>query len=319
MKKLVFRVVAAQNKKRIDMALVDLAPDMSRRKLRSIIDLGGCYINGRRVRISSRPVLSGDRIEIVFDEAARGKRSEFSDPLAVDFMLLNDPLMVAVNKPPGLPAQATRDQALVHAAIIAQKRLAEIGEKCGELSPVHRLDKETSGVMLFAKDAKTMTALTEQFKSRSVKKEYWAICFGIPNEMEFKVSNFLSDIHAKTGRVEAVKKGGKGAETEFQLVRFDQRYKVSLIRCFPHTGRSHQIRVHLADLNLPIVGDKKYGINDKPHWLTGEMFELSTKHHFLHAHTIAFDYPDAGRRRIKLEASLPPNFAKFAKLSRIMG
>lgn len=318
MNKLKFRVQPEQNGKRIDLALVELVPELSRRKIRSIIDLGGCYVNARRVRIASRVVINGDKIEMIFDENALSKRPQFdSKALPADFILFNDEHMVAINKPPGLPSQPTRDQAVMHAGSVLKKKLEDMGQPCPNLSLVHRLDKETSGVLLFAKSDTIMDALSQQFKKRSVKKEYWAACFGIPKDMEFKVSNFLSDIDAKTGKVVSVKKGGKAAETEFELVRFNLHYNVSMIRCLPFTGRSHQIRVHLADKNLPIVGDKKYGGRDKPKQLSGPLFELTMAHHFLHAHALEFDHPVDEARRIKLTASLPPNFEKFAKGAEI--
>jgi len=297
-----------QHNQRIDMALVACGLDLSRRKIRRILDLGGVYINGKRVRIASRLVQSGDQIELVYHESNLRPDSKIApQTLDLEAILYEDDHVLAINKPPNLPTQPTKDQSIMHAKSALNALLKEQNRRMN-LELVHRLDKETSGILLFAKTKVAMSFLTDQFRQRSVKKNYLALVYGKPANKKFAVSCELSGIDGRTGKVRVVANGGKASETEFALLASSD--DLSLIACQPKTGRSHQIRVHLEHLGLPIVGDKRYG---KPGKLTSELSALSAAHHFLHAEGIEFK-PAAGQASIQLRASLPSSFREALAL-----
>lgn len=306
-----FVVQQAQHGMRLDLALVQLAADMSRRKIRNVIDVGGCYINRKRVRMASRPVNKGDRILLQFSETGLKKLANETFALTADDILYNKHEIIAVNKPPGIPAQATRDQAIHHMAIYVRDYLRANNISRKEPQPVHRLDKETSGVMLFALSTNAMDWLTEQFKSRDVRKTYLAISYGLIPQPTFEVKCFLSQIDKRTGDVTIVGSGGKASQTYFDVLAVNKALELSLIKCKPVTGRSHQIRVHLLSRGLPIVGDKRYGSGaGRSSKISAELRELAGKHHFLHAQTLEF-IPVPGGDTVKIEASLPAAMAAF--------
>lgn len=283
--------------------------ELSRRKLRAIIDAGGVYLNGKRVRIASREVVRGDKVKVEYSEEAlkQIKRQEFK--ITAKDVLFDEHGVVAIDKPPGLAAQATKDQSVLHVVPVLNAYFKEAEGQPRNLILVHRLDKETSGVLLLATDSERATYLTGQFRARDVKKVYWAICYGLPKEREFSERAFLSEIDKKSGHVRVVKAGGRSAVTHFRQLAVNAALGLSLIECRPETGRSHQIRVHLEHNGLPIVGDKRYGRQSvRP--LSGALAELASVHHFLHAQSISFKV-SADRPAERLEAALPERFARF--------
>lgn len=306
--------------KRLDVVLTESALQLSRRRCRAIIDAGGAYVNKKRVRMASRPVNVGDRIHVEYSEqglkAAKAAKLGLLGFVEADILRDQDGI-IAVNKPPGMPSQATRDQSVLHVVPCLETLFKKAGVTgAGPLVLVHRLDKETSGVLLVARGNAKATALSEQFRERSVKKVYWAICHGIPAQPEFVERSPLSEIDKKTGNVRPVRSGGRSAVTHFKLLATNQELGLCLIECRPETGRSHQIRVHLDMNGLPIVGDKRYG-GDKPRRpLPPELAELTQAHHFLHAANLSFS-PGVGQPLVKVAAAVPERFARFVALAGI--
>jgi RluA family pseudouridine synthase len=291
------------------MALVQMQPSISRRKIRAAIDAGGVYVNDKRVRISSRTVATGDRITLEYrpDTLAKIRKKEFS--FDQSSIVYEDQHLLAINKPVGLPSQATRDQSVQHVLPLLSKYLKTRDETLSDLILVHRLDKDTSGLLLIAKDAATATYLTEAFRERRIKKTYLALCHGIPKAKTFSHECHLSSIHPQTGQVRAVKSGGKWSHTEFETIGTSDALGMSIIQCHPHTGRSHQLRVHLASLGLPIIGDTKYGSQLRTLPKVEAFSDIH--HHYLHAASLRFS-PAPGAKELNL--SVPPP-AKFAAIS----
>ncbi|MEY4630765.1 MAG: hypothetical protein RIQ81_885 [Pseudomonadota bacterium] len=317
MNKLRFKVKDGFSGTRLDQFISLQGVELSKRKIKEVIDAGGVYINGKRARIASRPVNDGDLIEMQYNLETLKKIKQREHELEDKDVLFHEGDVIAVNKPPGLPTQATRDQALVHLEAAVKKYLARKpgspnAQKQAAIHLVHRLDKETSGVVLLASSTAATTFLTEQFRQRTVKKEYLAICSGIPDQKKFVVECFLSPIDRKTGNVSVVRSGGKPSRTSFEVLKTNPALKLSLIRCLPETGRSHQIRVHLAHAGFPIIGDKRY-LRGKIK-LPVALEALAAEHHFLHALRLTFA-PAAGAREVTVEASLPPNFTGFLENS----
>ena len=279
----------------IDKALVRAFPDLSRRAIRRYLDIGGVYLNRKRVRVASRLAYAGDTLEIVAASIA-AKQTTFTG--RVETLYTSDEIVV-VNKPPHLPTQATRTQLVSHLAAL-------VSEQQGiQVRVVHRLDKETSGAVLFAKTTRAARALAAQFQQQQIGKEYFALVHGIPSWPKREQSSYLSQIAKNLGMVQTCEKNSRQARlarTTFIVLATCERHKVSLLKCLPHTGRSHQIRAQLQQLSLPVLGDKKYG-NAFPCTET-----QTTGRHMLHAHKLFFK--DTSAQRIEVVAPLPADFVE---------
>lgn len=315
MKTLNFSVTFDTDGKRLDVFLSEAGLNLSKRKIKSIIDVGGVYINQKRVRIASHILRRGDKVRIQYSDETLRLRSQKPEALRDEDILYDRDGVIAINKPPGLPSQATMDQAVVHVIPLLESYLKSRGDDRGPLVLVHRLDKETTGVILVAVGAERATWLTEQFRERRVKKTYFAICHGLSKRDSFTETAPLTEIDRKTGNVRAVHVGGRSAVTHFKVLSYNPSLKLSLMECRPETGRSHQIRVHLDINGLPIVGDKRYG-GKQVRPLPQDLMTLSSEHHFLHARALEF-VPAPGREVVRIEAPFPKNFASFAGKSSL--
>ena len=307
-----FIVPTSQSEIRIDQFLATVMPDISRRKIRQILDVGGCYVNNKRMHIASRQVRSGDKIRVEFSLEGLKKVRQKTFVLKDADVLYDSQSLIAINKPPGLPSQATRDQDVMHAETCLRAWLSGKGRSKEKLILLHRLDKDTSGVLLFATSPEVSTWVTDQFRAKKVKKTYWALCKGLAKSRKFSVECYLSEIDKKTGKVSVVRSGGKASRTDFSERLRHEQLKISWMECYPETGRSHQIRVHLEISAIPLLGDKKYG-RDLKQDLSKEILEVAASHHMLHARTIEFT-PAPGVPLVKITADPPPEFIKLIDL-----
>jgi 23S rRNA pseudouridine1911/1915/1917 synthase len=296
---------------RLDNALVKCGVPLSKRKIRAAIEVGGVYVNGRRQRMAGKLVSAGDKLEVEYFEDQLRQASHQAKTLGIDegrVLHLDDEIIV-INKPPGMPAQATRSQALFHVEAAVKNYLKQIQAPKQKVVLVHRLDKETSGVMVVARTTAAATKWTDAFRERKVKKVYAALSLGRSAETEFTEQRKLSEIN-KFGRVE-ISEDGKEAFTRFVQKPLKTILPVSQWQCFPTTGRTHQIRVHLAACGLPILGDKLYSpqnANDsRLRALPEAVTALLTQHHFLHAEALAF----AGQT---FSAPFPPLWAEMLRI-----
>ena len=298
---------------RLDVFLHQAGLELSKRKIKQVIDVGGVYVNQKRVRVASHILRRGDLVRMQFSDEALRKIKADPPVLKEEDILLDRDDVIAIHKPAGLPSQATMDQSVLHVVPSLEAYLRGRGDGRGPLVLVHRLDKETTGVLLVAIGNVRATWLTEQFRERQVHKTYYAICHGVPRRDSFTESTPLSEIDRKTGNVRAVRAGGRSAVTHFKVLAVNPTLKICLVECHPETGRSHQIRVHLDINGLPIVGDKRYG-GQKPRDLPAELTNLASVHHFLHAG--ALEFVAAPSQKIsRVEAPFPERFAAFLKLA----
>ena len=310
MKTYLYKVESPDSGKRLDIYLLEKIGEISRRKIRSIIDVGGVYVNKKRVRVASRAVTVGDAVRVEYNEVALKKVKTESFEFRDDDLLFNSYDTFALNKPPGLPSQATKDQSIMHVVPLLEKYLKSKQGRHKQLILVHRLDKETSGLILVAEGSKQATWLTDQFRERKVKKTYLAVCHGIPKWTAMTEKSALSEIDKKSGQVRAVRSGGRSALTHFRVAAVNENLKISLIECSPETGRSHQIRVHLEINGHPILGDKRYGSQSQKSELPEHLLAMTGYHHFLHAAKLEF-LPEAGMKPIHLSASPPERMQLF--------
>lgn len=296
----------------IDKAILAYYHELSRKKLRRILDMGGIKLNGRRVQRGSLPVEANDQVSLLYSEQDLANCSQKSFSLNSQDILFENKEILAINKAPLLASQASRSIASPHVEPVVQAFYAQKGLTYKHFL-CHRLDKETSGILLLARSEPATDFIMQQFKDKSVKKTYLALCYGIPKKRQWTISKHLSPIHKKTGLVQIVRSGGKPSLTRFNLLEAFPSYGLSLIECFPETGRSHQIRVHLEASGFPIIGDKKYGLGQQKS-LPAKLASIALAHHFLHAAKLTVKGLDG--RSIKLSAPLPPNFERFLSILR---
>ncbi len=285
--------VKEDSKKRID-AFVAENTEFSRVAVQRLIEEQKILVNGKPTK-SSYKVQSGDEIQIEKVEAKEISLEAQDIPLDV---LYEDNDIIVINKPKGMvvhPANGNPDGTLVNAVMaICKDSLSGIG---GEIRPgiVHRLDKDTSGVIIVAKNDKAHINLSEQIKNHEVEKTYIALVRGNIPENEATI-NMPIGRSTKDRKKMAVTKSGKNAVTHFRVLKRHNNY--TLLEVKIETGRTHQIRVHLAEIGFPIIGDSVYS-NGKNEWgIEGQC---------LHAKSIRFKHPISNKDMF-IEAPLPSYF-----------
>jgi len=238
-----------QGGRRLDETLSALFEAISKTEARRIIDRGGCAVNSSMVRVASRQIKAGDLLEIGVMEAGRF-RELLLPPEAI---LYEDDELVAVNKPAGINTQRTPYQLKG----TLEYWIAEYFRQQGNGEParvIHRLDRGTSGAMLFPKHKRAAAWLSARFHDNLVAKYYWALVAGRPNQEAWEVDGPIGKVaSARYG----IMSGGRPALTSFRVLASTDGF--ALIEARPMTGRTHQIRVHLEASGLPIVGDATYG------------------------------------------------------------
>jgi len=290
------------DKARADRIVADALPEFSRTRLQEIFDAQQVFVDGvdqpinRKYKLSSGDVLRLPRPE--------DKTITVTPVAGVIDVLYEDADILVINKAAGVvthPGSGTGDDTLVHYLLHhTGGKLATAG---GQERPgvVHRLDKETSGAMVFAKTDAAYGVLSAAFAERTVDKEYLALAAGVP---ELDAGTILEPIgrHAVMRHKMQIRQDGRPAHTDWQV---EQRFAkpATLFRCHIHTGRTHQVRVHLSSLGHPILGDFTYGYKKNLHNL-GDMPRV-----LLHAHKLAFAHPTSGTA-LAFEAPLPEDFVK---------
>lgn len=280
---------------RLDKALVAWLPEQSRSRLQTLIRDGFVRVNGSIVQKSGFALQLNDSVFIELPPVAATEILPEEIPLTILFE--NSDLLV-INKPAGMvvhPAAGHSTGTLVHAVLGHDPHLNGIG---GEHRPgiVHRLDKDTSGIILVAKNDRAHRWLQDQFKQRLVKKVYLALVDGHPPTPQGRVEAPIARDPAHRKKMAVVSPGrGRDAVTEYRVIEHFADH--DLIEASPLTGRTHQIRLHLAFLGCPIAGDTVYG---------RRKVTVPLERHFLHAAQIKVRLPDEREMRT-FEAPLPPD------------
>ena len=242
-------VTAEQGGRRLDEALAAMFEALSKSEARRIIDRGGCAVNSSMVRVASRQVRVGDVVEIGVMEQGRFRELLLSP----ESVLYEDGELIAVNKPAGVNTQRTPYQLKG----TLEYWVSEYFRQQGSSEPsrvIHRLDRGTSGVMLFPKHKRAAAWLSARFHDNLIEKRYWALVSGQPMQADWTIDGAIGKVGtARYGIME----GGRSAVTSFRVLASSEQY--SLVEARPLTGRTHQIRVHLQASGLPIVGDTTYG------------------------------------------------------------
>jgi 23S rRNA pseudouridine1911/1915/1917 synthase len=289
-----FVVSKEDAKLRLDRFLVKQLPEYSRSRVQQLIRAGFIRLNGATTR-PRQPVRSGDEIELT--EPPLEKIETQPEPIPLEVLFEDDDLIV-INKPAGLvvhPGAGHQQHTLVNALLSHCTTLSGIG---GKERPgiIHRLDKETSGCLVVAKNDATHRDLSRQFAERTVEKIYLALVAGKLRKQAGAIEEKIRRHPVHRQRMTVTSLRGRVAKTEYRVLRSGNQ--ASLIECRLHSGRTHQIRVHLHHIGHPVLGDKVYAAH----------LAKDFPRQMLHAWKIGFRHPRSGEWR-HFEAPLPGDFA----------
>ncbi len=294
---------------RIDHALSQLLPrltgsELSKGKIRKLIIAGAVYLNSGRIRIASKAVRAGAKIDVFIDAEKLGQPlSSKIFKLTAEDIVYEDEWIIGVRKVAGLPTQPTLDEARANLFAILKNFFKERDGGDPYVGLHHRLDRDTSGVMLFTKAKEANSEVGKLFQDHLAQKTYLAIVAKGKDEIpeNWTVDNFLARDKAKNGKMRSVRSGGDRAVTHFRKLEETSRF--ALIEAKPQTGRMHQIRVHLSEAGCPIIGDPAYG---------GSMSYTGIDRIprvMLHAASLTFPHPIT-KLETTFNASLPTDFLK---------
>jgi 23S rRNA pseudouridine1911/1915/1917 synthase len=284
----------------LDQYLAENADNFSRTLAKRLIHLGGVHLSGRRIRRCSQTVSTGDSIEVFVDNQPLEPMK-----LAEEHILYRDQDLIVLDKPTGMVTQPapSRYQGTVYAELQNLLRSPVNKDHRPSIGMMQRLDRDTSGVMVFSIHQRAHKKMTEAFRGRDIDKVYWALISGVPQEEEGKFCSLLAK-RRSTNLVVSVARGGKPAETRYRLLQtMDQ---VSLVEVQLITGRSHQIRAHFSEAGLPLLGDTAYGGPQ----MVGD---LKIPRQMLHSKELSFCHPVTGKQMI-FTAPLPHDFSTLLQL-----
>jgi 23S rRNA pseudouridine1911/1915/1917 synthase len=284
----------------LDVFLARRVDGLSRSHARRLIDEGLVTVDGRPER-PSHHLASGTRVVATLPPAEDATPVAESIPLTI---IYQDEDVIVVDKPAGLtvhPAPGHPSGTLVNALLAIAPELAEVREKVRP-GIVHRLDKDTSGLLVVARSERARASLIHQLKQREVHKTYLALVQGVPEPAQGTIEAPIGR-HPRNRKKMAVVAGGRQAETKYRVREVLDGF--ALLEVEPVTGRTHQVRVHLAAIGHPVVGDSVYG---KRSPLVGRQF--------LHAWRLAFELPSSGRL-VEFESPLPVDLRQALESLRV--
>lgn len=293
-----FLVLETDANKRLDIFLLEKFPDRTRSFLKNLIEKEKVFVNDKLVK-SGYKLKQNDSISVILPEP------ELVDIVAENIpidIVYEDEYLAVINKPQNMvvhPAGSLKSGTLVNALMYHMKSLSSIN---GEVRPgiVHRLDKDTSGLIVIAKDDKTHLSLQKQIQEKTCHRIYRAVAYGKFNQEEGTIETCLARGRSQHEKIFVIPFGqGRIAITNYKVLDYNKGF--SYVEYELKTGRTHQIRVHSSHLNHPIVGDKLYGKK-------GEKFNLAGQ--LLHAYKLVFVHPVTGEN-MEFCAELPDYFQKF--------
>ena len=301
---------------RLDKFLVRLTPEMSRARLQQLIKQGCVFCNGAEVTDVAGKIHTGEIYKITVPEPENAVPEPENIPLEVVY---EDNDLLVVNKPAGMtvhPAPGAYHGTLVNALLYhCQGKLSGIG---GVKRPgiVHRIDKDTSGLLVVAKNDVAHRDLTKQFTVHSIERTYWTFVYGVPNPLSGTIEGNIGRSPYDRKKMALVKKGGKSAITHYKALKTCGK-TAALIQCNLETGRTHQIRVHLSSIGCNLIGDQLY-VKAKKTALSGVTPEIKEfintfPRQALHAKTLGFSHPIT-KKWLQFTSDLPEDLQKLAEV-----
>jgi 23S rRNA pseudouridine1911/1915/1917 synthase len=297
---------------RLDVFLREHFPAVSRGTLQKLIDTGDVLVNGKQVKPTHTPKL-GDVVTVSWPEPK--KLDLAAEPIPLD-VLYEDADLVVLNKAPGMvvhPGAGNYEHTLVNALLHhCQGQLSGIA---GFARPgiVHRLDKDTSGCLVIAKNDTAHLGLSDQFRNRTVEKIYHAVLCGEIPQASGEIRAAIARHKSQRKNMTVTEPGrGRDARTEFRIV--ERLRHATLVQVVLHTGRTHQIRVHFQHLGFPLAGDKVYG--GKQNVRLKQLANFAAGRQMLHSYSLSFTHPRAGKR-ISCTAPWPDDFKGAVKALRL--
>ena len=286
---------------RLDTFLAGRFPDFTRSRLKNLIDDGHATVNGKAAKAGQK-LIAGDTVALDVPELMPVEARPEEIPLNIVY---EDGSLLVVNKPRGLvvhPAAGNERGTLVNALL---NHCTDLSGIAGELKPgiVHRLDKDTTGLLVVAKNDRAHLSLSKQIGEKSAKRIYLALVEGNITEDQGRVDAPLGRSQNDRKKIAVVEDGRQAATQYYVLERFGD---LTLVECHLETGRTHQIRVHMKHIGHPVVGDPVYGIRKQRYRLDGQL---------LHAARLEFTHPETGER-MKFEAPLPEDFQEVLEMLR---
>lgn len=296
---------------RVDKFLMNFIPDTTRSKIQKAAEEGRIRINGQSVK-SNHKVKPGDEVKVVLDEAPR-EIDIIAQNIPIE-ILYEDESVAVINKAPGMvvhPGHGNYTGTLVNALKYHFDNLPSMTAELDRPGLVHRIDKDTSGLLVIAKTEQAMKSLTEQFRSRSIERLYNALVWGSPEEKSGTIEGNIGR-HQKDRLLMAVFEDGihgKSAVTHYKVL--EEFLYVTLVECKLETGRTHQIRVHFKHMGHPIFNDERYGGDKILKGTTFSKYKQFVENCFnlcprqaLHAKTLGFSHPLSGERMF-FESPIP--------------
>ena len=295
--------------RRLDLAILETHPDFSRSRVEGLVKAGFVTVNGAVASKAGMKVADPDEIVVEIPPPVPAVPEPEDIPLAIVY---EDDDLVVVDKPPGMvvhPAPGHFTGTLVNALLHHCPSLSGIG---GVARPgiVHRLDQDTSGLIVVAKTQRAMDSLARAFASHDkVEKTYLAVCHGRPRLDSGRIESMIGRHPVDRKRMAVVEKGGKLAVTNWRVAKFMPVTKLSLVECRIETGRTHQIRVHMASLGCPVVGDAVYGRR-----ALDKRLDPVPARQLLHAWRLSLAHPADGRR-MDFESPIPADLLEYLSAS----
>ncbi len=312
-----FTADKGQTPLRVDKFLVDRIENISRTKVQTAAEQGYLFVNEKEVKPNYK--VKPDDVVVLKTYYKPEKINLISQNIPLNIIFEDDYILI-INKPAGMvvhPAYGNESGTLVNALLYYLKELPLYNTENIRAGLVHRLDKNTSGVMVIAKTEDALSNLSKQFFNRTTKKIYKALVWGVPKEEEGSITGNIGRSLKDRKKMTVFPDGefGKHALTHYAVYR-DFSY-VSLLDCTLETGRTHQIRVHLKYLGHPVFGDVEYGGNEILRGTRYTKYKQFIQNCFklmpaqaLHAETLEINHPQTGER-LKFTADLPENFKQL--------
>tara|TARA_Y100001970_G_scaffold247867_1_gene316954 strand:+ start:24 stop:1004 length:981 start_codon:yes stop_codon:yes gene_type:complete len=301
---------------RLDKYLANKLKEQTRSQIKKIILLKNVSINKKTILSPSQKIKLGDLIEVLVKETKIEHIKAQSIKINIVY---EDEDIIVVNKPSGMvvhPGAGNKEGTLVNGLLHFYKKNLSNLNGISRPGIVHRIDKDTSGLLVVAKNNFAHANLSKQFSNHTIKRKYLALIWGVVRPLNGKIITFLSRSKKNRQLMSVSERSGKKAITNYKTLKvfnFKEIPKLSLIECILETGRTHQIRVHLSHKGNGLVGDKKYGKKKRGFRKINKKFEkiLNTfKRQALHAKSLGFDHPTKNKF-VSFDSKLPGDLKKM--------